>query len=44
MNAHALPDPQMHILIPTCRNYDNLIQTITFVFTNMSLFEQNAAH
>ncbi len=44
MNARASPDPQMHILISTCTNYDSLIQTITFVFKNMSLFEQNAAH
>ncbi len=44
MNARVSPDPQMHILIATCTNDDTLIQTITFVFTNMSLFEQNSAH
>ncbi len=44
MNARVSPDSQMHILIATCTNDDTLIQTITFVFTNMSLFEQNSAH
>ncbi len=44
MNARVSPDSQMHILIATCTADDILIQTITSVFTNMSLFEQNSAH
>ncbi len=37
MNARVSPDSQMHILIATCTTDDTLIQTITFVFTNMSI-------
>lgn len=44
MNAGVSPDAQTHILHVACTKSDTFTQNITFVFTNMPLFVQNASH
>ncbi len=38
INARVSPDPQMHGFLFTRAIYDILMQNITFVFANMSVF------